>query len=692
MKRKLGKAIFYCSILSITALGVMGQGSISKAARTASDFTKDTEKEKKEVKQTKKNRNFVYQVSKKGVTITKYIGKQKKVVIPKKLSGKKVIAIKAKAFKDCKTIREVTLPKTVKRIGLYEKHRPTYEDIRKENSTHTVFSGCKNLKNIFVKKGNKYFCSLDGVLYSKDKTCLYVYPAGKKQKTYTTDAKTKSIEGAAFANTSYLEKVKFGKNINGIGNGAFYRSGIKEVNLEGNITDVYEYAFSYCKNLEKVSIGSKMQYCRDYFHGCSALESIEVSEDNSIYYDEDGVLFKDMDGKKLLSCYPAGKKATEYTVPYGVIPSGRCFFESTYLKKVIFPEDSELNNPFAYCKDMTVVLPKKAEPPEYDSYAGDEVVEYIPFYECENITLIGYAGSYMENYAEKEGFTFIDKENPVQKETETKEIEYTVLDEKAKTIAITKINKVTKKLEIPSVIDGYTVVRLGYMKGISYDKSVSYIRGNRIVGIENRNKIKKVIIPDTVTEIGVYAFYKCENLTDITFSSNTQYIGANAFDRCSSIKKIKFPKSLKGMGHSAFANCTALESVTFKTKKAEVGVEAFNMENEDKGTFKKITMPMNYSGCLHYNAFGGYAGKMFTWRNFTNKKNGAFLCGVTSLEKIIFPKKVRKVNIPASCFMGSLEKLEKITIPKNVKVIDVNGQSDLVKYLVFDRKKVDVIV
>ena len=52
--------------------------------------------------------------------------------------------------------------------------------------------------------------------------------------------------------------------------------------------------------------------------------------------------------------------------------------------------------------------------------------------------------------------------------------------------------------------------------------------------------ITRCIVPDSVTCIGIYAFYLCDALTSITIPYSVTRIGYNAFYRCKSLKEIIF--------------------------------------------------------------------------------------------------------------------------------------------------------
>ena len=75
------------------------------------------------------------------------------------------------------------------------------------------------------------------------------------------------------------------------------------------------------------------------------------------------------------------------------------------------------------------------------------------------------------------------------------------------------------------------------------------------------SNITSVVIPDTVTSIGNYAFSSCSNLTSITIPSSVTSIGENAFWYCNSLTSITIPSSVTSIGKAAFNSCCALAEV-----------------------------------------------------------------------------------------------------------------------------------
>ena len=110
--------------------------------------------------------------------------------------------------------------------------------------------------------------------------------------------------------------------------------------------------------------------------------------------------------------------------------------------------------------------------------------------------------------------------------------------------------------------------------------------------------LTSVVIPDTVTEVGAFAFSTCEKLQSVTLSQNLQilneeafghtaiasinlpnklqYIGETAFTWCESLQAITIPSSVKTIGASAFYHCSQLATVTLSEGLEEIGWKVFN--------------------------------------------------------------------------------------------------------------------
>ena len=76
------------------------------------------------------------------------------------------------------------------------------------------------------------------------------------------------------------------------------------------------------------------------------------------------------------------------------------------------------------------------------------------------------------------------------------------------------------------------------------------------------SSLTTVTIPDLVTTIGDWAFYGCESLTSVTIPDSVTTIGEYAFCECSRFKSIIIPCNVKKIGYNAFSGCINLESIT----------------------------------------------------------------------------------------------------------------------------------
>jgi hypothetical protein len=86
-----------------------------------------------------------------------------------------------------------------------------------------AFYGCDSLSAIEVDAGNAQYRSVNGILFSKDGKTLVAYPAGRKAATYTIPAGVTSIGTSAFSWCSRLTSVSIPTSVTSIGNNAFYR-------------------------------------------------------------------------------------------------------------------------------------------------------------------------------------------------------------------------------------------------------------------------------------------------------------------------------------------------------------------------------------------------------------------------------------------------------------------------------------
>ena len=84
-----------------------------------------------------------------------------------------------------------------------------------------------------------------------------------------------------------------------------------------------------------------------------------------------------------------------------------------------------------------------------------------------------------------------------------------------------------------------------------------------------------VVIPNSVTSIGDWAFSGCSGLTSVTIGGSVTSIGDCAFDGCTGLTSITIPDSVTSIGGSAFDGCTGLTSITIGDSVTSIGEDAF---------------------------------------------------------------------------------------------------------------------
>lgn len=196
----------------------------------------------------------------------------------------------------------------------------------------------------------------------------------------------------------------------------------------------------------------------------------------------------------------------------------------------------------------------------------------------------------------------------------------------ANTIAITDYKGYDTEVTIPSKIDGYTVT-----------------------GVENMDtsNVRKIVMPDTVTYIGEYAFGDYHSgvpLEEIVLSKNLKSIGPCAFRGCYDLKSIDIPKSVTEIGHSAFYGCSSLENVSINSE-IDIAEDVFSSVPAVNNSYDDWLYNENSSDFFIWNGWlYGYKG---------NSKNPVIPSGVYGINDYLF----RNSDITG------------ITIPEGVKYI-----------------------
>ena len=304
------------------------------------------------------------------------------VVIPQQVSYNgstyTVTGIGAQAFARSE-ITSIDIPNTVISIGemgIYQCHGLVSIMIPAsvESIGEQAFASCVNLTEINVDAENEYFCSIDGVLYSKDVTTLHACPGTKTE--IDIPATVKEIVGGAFYCCMDLKDFEMPASLESIGDMAFFECLLlTKIELPDNLQSLGDEAFYRCENLESVSIGKNLSEMGMIpFCECGKLASVTIDEANLGYVAIDNVVYarqgtQAADGMVLL--WGAGSLQS-VAIPDGVsVISDYAFSECKELASVEIPNSVReiRNEAFSQCESLAeVTIPKSVNNMGYNVF------------------------------------------------------------------------------------------------------------------------------------------------------------------------------------------------------------------------------------------------------------------------------------------------------------------------------------
>lgn len=210
-------------------------------------------------------------------------------------------------------------------------------------------------------------------------------------------------------------------------------------------------------------------------------------------------------------------------------------------------------------------------------------------------------------------------------------------------------------------IDEYALVGCSNLTSIQVNTiNPRYSSNNGVLFSKNQDTILicpqgisgSYTIPNSVTTIGVKAFYSCTNLTLVTIPNSVITIGASAFIGCTALDSIFIPSSVTSINQFApFAYCQNLISIN---------VDPSNIRYS---SYNGVLFSKNFDTIITYP--GGKSGNYSIPNSVSNIGDFAFS----------YCKNIGSIKLPNSIFsigygaFSDCDSLESITIPDSVTII-----------------------
>ena len=560
-----------------------------------------------------------------------YVGGSDEIILPDAYNGGDYEIYKYAFYEDA-TLKRVVLGNGVKTINSHafaacsELTEVVFSQ-KTETIGYAAFERCTALKNVVIG---------DGVVY---------------------------INGFAFSECSNLISVTIGNNVKTIESGAFYGAyRLVEVINKSSL------------NIEKGSKGNG--YVAYYaLQVKSTGNDGMVNKDGYLFYScEDGVYLVGYEGNETDLILPDDFNGNQYSInsdafnsfknirsvviSNGVIAIGvRAFFECSNLLSVVIGENvaSIGDTAFSGCEQLVEIINasslnivKGAEDNGYVAYyalniknGGTSDIKnengYL-FYTYDGVNyLIAYAGTEI-NLILPENFNG-QKYNIYKKALHSNyEISSVVISDGVVEIgerafaACEKLKSVTISAEVQTVKSyAFSYSGKGLMVNIYYkgdfaswcdrdDAENILVFENYHLYIDGKKIEGQLIIPETVTVIKPYAFYKCKDINGLIINGNVTTIGNNAFSECRNLTTAIAGGSITTIGNNAFSSCSELIDITLGNKVESIGsmtfYECYKLKNVTIGIGLKKIEENGFRSCNVIQNVN-YAGTAEQWRKIT---------------------------------------------------------------------------
>ena len=192
------------------------------------------------------------------------------------------------------------------------------------------------LQSIVVSKENKAYQSDGRVLSTKDGKTFVCYATGNELEEITVSDGIEQILPYAFCGAQYLKKINLPDSLKTIGTMAFSLTGLTEVTIPKNVTELGDRAFGGCGKLQEITFLSNVD---------------EIGED---------VFVEVTVANVTVNCH-MGTNACKYVIVSGFTKINNIhFYEKIIDKAATATEDGKYHEECSYCHERKadVIIPK----------------------------------------------------------------------------------------------------------------------------------------------------------------------------------------------------------------------------------------------------------------------------------------------------------------------------------------------
>ena len=477
------------------------------------------------------------------------------------------------AFSNCYGLTNLETPSTINKISdraFYNCRGLTNVKILGGSLENSVFNNCNNITDLTILSGNVpsfYGC--------------------KKLVNVTLGNKVTDIGNRAFAYCTGLTNIIIPDSVTTIGQEAFSGClGLTQVEIPDSVKNINKSAFKGCSSIEKITIGKGVEYIGDYaFYGLTKFNPDIIIPEN----------VKSVGAYAYANC----KSVTSLIINANDVSFGeKCFYNCENLEKLVVNGSvrsvgtNSFDNTKIYDASEIGYYYRNKKVKTGIVKEGVESISYNAFLECENLKTLYIESSVLSSLKKQSDEIIFYGCNNLEKVAITDDNpNFTVVDDiiysKDMTRLIRCLPAKKGKVNIPSSvtkIESRAFYGCKYLEGelvipdsvkelgsYAFSDCLSEIPlkiGSGIENIkdstfENSKFTGQLIIPNNVKRINRRAFFNCYNFTgELILSENLSYIDSEAFEGCSSISgTLKFPDKIYRIAESAFALCEGIEKI-----------------------------------------------------------------------------------------------------------------------------------